>query len=273
MRQIANHEFRLLAEFIQKHSGIHLKKEKKALLASRLDTLLQQLGFDSFSEYYRYVQADASGEAVSALMDRITTNHTFFMRESAHFDFLRDSVLPELYDRVRERDLRIWSAGCSSGEEPYTLAMILDRFFLPLRDQALWDRKVLATDLSAEVLAKAQRGVYPSSSIETLPASWRSSYFRSLADGQLQVVDALKRQILFRKFNLMEEVYPFRNKFHLIFCRNVMIYFDQETKLRLLRRLYDMTEPGGYLFISHTESLDPRVTGYRQVRPSVYRKQ
>lgn len=270
---ITHSEFRQLADYIKTHCGIHLKDEKKVLLASRLETLLQQHRLDSFTDYFHYVKADRTGEALSMLVERITTNHTYFMREPEHFHYLEQQVLPQLCGSIPDRDLRIWSAGCSSGEEPYTLAMILDRYFKHTPMMQKWDKKVLATDLSPAVLAKASKGLYSQQAVKALPPTWQSAYFSRTADGKCQVVDALKREVIFRKFNLMEDSFPFRQKFHVVFCRNVMIYFDADTKLRLLRRFLDVTEPGGYLFMSHTESLDSRLTGYRYVRPAVYRKE
>lgn len=270
---ITNREFRQLADYIKAHCGIHLKDEKKILLASRLETVLLQHRLDSFTDYFYYLKADRTGEALSMLVERITTNHTYFMREPEHFHYLEQHVLPQLCGSIPDRDLRIWSAGCSSGEEPYTLAMILDRYFKSMPMMQKWDRKVLATDLSPAVLAKAAKGVYSPQAVQALPQTWQSAYFSRTTDGKCQVVDSLKREVIFRKFNLMEESFPFRKKFHVVFCRNVMIYFDADTKLRLLRRFLDITEPGGYLFMSHTESLDSRLTGYRYVRPAVYQKE
>ncbi|MBJ6360305.1 CheR family methyltransferase [Paenibacillus sp. GCM10012307] len=268
---ITQAEFKRLAEHIQAHYGIYLKDEKKSMLVSRLDPLLSQYGLGSFEEFYRYVLNDKSGEAATRLIDRITTNHTYFMREAGHFRFLQEKALSELVPLIKNKDLRIWSAGCSSGQEPYTLAMIIDQFFES--DKHGWDTKLLATDLSPAILATAIRGEYTSEEISTLPASWRSLYFKRTAKGLFTVNDALKKEIIFRKFNLMDEVFPFKSRFHIIYCRNVMIYFDAETKLRLLKRFHQFLETGGYLFIGHSESIDRRLTGFRYVMPAVYRKE
>lgn len=271
MIAITNEEFRLLAEYIRMHYGIHLKEEKRALVMGRLHHVLVSKNFSSFQDYYNYIAADRTGEAVMTLVDRITTNHTFFMRESDHFEFFRDRVLPFLEATVKDKDLRIWSAGCSSGEEPYTLAMLLDQYFD--EKKSLWDSKVLATDISGEILGKAQRGVYMNEDISVLPPSWKIKYF-SVHDREHSAVhEKLKREVIFRKFNLMEPTFPFKRRFHVIFCRNVMIYFDAPTKQALVDKFYKHLEPGGYLFIGHSESLQRETTPFKYVMPAVYRKE
>ncbi|MGP0587204.1 CheR family methyltransferase [Paenibacillus timonensis] len=270
MIAITNEEFRQLSEYIRQHYGIHLKEEKRALVMGRLQQVLVSKHFSSFKEYFHYVVSDRTGEAVMTLVDKITTNHTFFMREFDHFEFLRERVLPYLEAAVKDRDLRIWSAGCSSGEEPYTLAMLLDEYFGA--SKPLWDAKVLATDISAEILSKAQRGEFAADDLSALPASWRMKYFNVRDREHFTVHDKLKREVIFRKFNLMETTFPFRRKFHVIFCRNVMIYFDNPTKEALVNKFYQHLEPGGYLFIGHSESLQRETTPFKYVKPAIYRK-
>lgn len=271
--RITDEEFTRLAAFIKSRYGIHLKTEKKALVMGRLSGLLLERGFASFSEYLRYVASDASGEATALLADKITTNHTFFMRETSHFGYFKEAVLPRLRAEVRDRDLRIWSAGCSSGEEPYTLAMLLAESFGSEEYGRTWDTRLLATDISAKALSVAVRGVYADKDLEALPPAWRSAYFRRIGGGRSEVEERIKKQVIFRKFNLMQEIFPFKRKFHAIFCRNVMIYFDEGTKRELVRKFHAFTEPGGYLFIGHSESLEREHSGYRYVMPSVYRKE
>lgn len=268
---ITAEEFRKLADYIKAHYGIHLKDEKRALVNGRLQSVLAEHGFHSFSEYFDYVLQDKTGEASITLMNKITTNHTFFMREAEHFYYFRDTVLPQLQRTVSSHDLRIWSAGCSTGEEPYTLAMLIDEFFGP--DKARWDTKILATDLSNRVLEIAQKGVYTAEGTEPLPAAWKHSYLSKLPSGDSAVVERIKNEVIFRRFNLMNESFPFKKRFHVIFCRNVMIYFNQETKTQLVDKFYDLTEPGGYLFIGHSESLGRDSTRYKFIMPAVYRKE
>jgi len=267
---MTNQEFRLLTAYIKSNYGINLKEEKRAMVEGRLHGLLLKNGVSSFSEYFSQVMSDKTGEAVAALVNRITTNHTFFMREPAHFFYLRDKVLPQLASTVRNKDLRIWSAGCSTGEEPYTIAFILDEFFG--KEKALWDTRILATDISSSVLEYAAKGVYSIESVKKLPAQWQLSYFLR-NDSGYEVVDRIKKEIIFRKFNLMDKVFPFKKKFHIIFCRNVMIYFDRETKTELVNKFYNAMEHGGYLFIGHSESLSRGESPFKYVMPSVYRKE
>jgi len=204
------------------------------------------------------------------LIDKITTNHTFFMREADHFYYFRDTVLPYLTRTVKEKDLRIWSAGCSTGEEPYTLAMIIDEFLG--REKMLWNSKILATDISAKVLDVAQRGIYSNEEIASLPAQWRLNYFKKFNHEKSILIDRIINEVIYRKFNLMEGIFPFKRKFHVIFCRNVMIYFDNKTKDELVNKYYQQLEPGGYLFIGHSESLNRETTRLKYIMPAVYRK-
>jgi len=271
MIKITESEFRQIADYIKANYGIHLKAEKMALVTGRLHNILTQLGFKSFSEYFDYVINDKTGEAAVTLINKITTNHTFFMREPDHFNYFKDKVLPYLRQEVSNRDLRIWSAGCSTGEEPYTLAMIIDEFFGPEKEN--WDTKILATDISLKALDKAKKGVYSNKEIAPIPALWKTSYFTKLDAETSAVVDRIKDEVIFRRFNLMNQTFHFKKKFHVIFCRNVMIYFDNETKNELVGRFYDATEKGGYLFIGHAESLSREQTKYKFIMPAVYRKE
>lgn len=269
MLAISEQEFSQLAEYIRTNYGIKLGPEKKSLVLGRLHNVLTQKSLTSFAEYYRLLVSDTTGQEAATLLNRITTNHTFFLREPQHFTFFREQVLPYLAMVVSDKDLRIWSAGCASGEEPYTLAMLLaDRF----AGQPGWNTAVLATDISSQALEQAAAGVYDNTRLAGLPSAWRKSYFcRHSADASM-VVDNLRREVIFRKFNLMERLFPFKKKFHAIFCRNVMIYFDNKTKIELVNKFYQFTEPGGYLFIGHSESLNRSETSYQYVMPAVYRK-
>lgn len=271
MVTITEKEFRQLADYIKANYGIYLKTEKQTLVAGRLHNVLQQAGFNSFTDYFNYIVNDKSGQAVITMVDKITTNHTFFMREADHFYYFRDKVLPYLASTVREKDLRIWCAACSSGEESYTLAMILDEYFD--QEKKGWDTRVLATDISEKVLDIAAKGVYDNERIAPLPALWKQNYFRKLSQEKSIITEKIRNEVIYRKFNLMEDIFPFRKKFHVIFCRNVMIYFDIETKNRLVNKFYDHMEHGGYLFIGHSESLNRETTSFKYIMPAVYRKE
>lgn len=267
---ITQKEFSQLSSYIKSNYGIYLKDTKKVLVEGRLQSVLEDMGFQNFSDYYDYVLSDKSGHAVVMLLDKITTNHTYFMREFDHFYFFRDEVLPYLAKTVKEKDLRIWCAACSSGEEAYTLAMILDEYFNS--DKMFWDTKILATDISNAILETAKNGIYSPQKIEPLPKMWKLKYFK-VKDSDYIVTDSIKNQVIYRKFNLMDKMFPFKKKFHTIFCRNVMIYFDNATKTELIERLYNSLEYGGYLFIGHSESIDRTKCKFKYVMPSVYRKE
>lgn len=271
MITISDREFKEFAAFVKAHYGIHFKEEKKTLIEGRLGFLLASLNMNSFTDYMDYVKADTSGQAASTMLDKITTNYTFFMREPEHFRYFQETVLPYLAATVHDRDLRIWSAACSSGEEPYTLAMLIDQYFGSGKKD--WDTSLLATDISQKVLSTALEGVYDEEKIQDLPKIWQSRYFNRLGNGRHQVKESIRREVLFRNMNLMSERFPFRRKMHVIFCRNVMIYFDNQVKSRLIQKLYDITEPGGFLFIGHSEALNRSETRYKYVAPAIYRKE
>jgi len=270
MITITEKEFKLLAEYIQVNYGIQLKSEKQALLIGRLHNVLIEMGFSSFTQYYQYLVTDKNGDAVTILLDKITTNHTFFMREAEHFYFFRDYVLPQLARTIRDRDLRVWCAASSTGEEPYTLAMIINEFTDKVKLN--WDTKILATDIASNVLELAKQGIYSNEKLAPLPKYWKLKYFKKYDNENSIINEQLKDEVIYRRFNLMENVFPFKKKFHVIFCRNVMIYFDNHTKDVLVQKLYDMLENGGYLFIGHSESLNRETSPFKYISPAVYRK-
>jgi chemotaxis protein methyltransferase CheR len=271
MVTISEKEFKQLSDYIHENYGIYLKEEKQMLVIGRLYNVLQQAGFTNFTEYYNHVVTDKSGEAVVTLLNKITTNHTFFMREADHFYYFRDIVLPSLIKSISSRDMRIWCAACSSGEEAYTLAMIIDECMG--KGKILWDTKILATDISDKVLNIAKTGIYSNERIAPLPSVWRNCYFKSADSENSVLVDRIKNEVVYRKLNLMDAVFPFKKKFHVIFCRNVMIYFDNDTKMKLIDKMYDLLEDGGWLFIGHSESLNRETTRLKYVVPAVYRKE
>ncbi|GFN30458.1 CheR family methyltransferase [Paenibacillus xylaniclasticus] len=270
MVEISDKEFQRLAVFIKDNFGIHLSAEKKVLVVGRLGHVLQKLNMNSFTDYINYVAADKNGEAARTFINHMTTNHTFFMREADHFKFLKNIVLPRIVPSIKDRDLRVWSAGCSTGEEAYTLAMLIHDFYGNMR--LGWDTKLLATDISDKVLAQAVKGIYTDEAINSLPRGWKMSYFKPKGPDHYEVAAPIKNEVIFRRFNLMDP-FPFKKKFHVIFCRNVMIYFDASTRKRLLNKFYDSLEPGGYLFIGHSETITRDDTYFKYVMPAVYRKE
>lgn len=269
MISIGDKEFALLVGFLQKNFGINLTK-KRTLVESRLHNYLIAGGFRDYESFLEHMFSDASGAVISEVINRLTTNYSFFMREWEHFELFKNCVLPELKSAVREKDLRVWSAGCSTGQEPYTLAMLMADFFNEQRSQ--WDTKILATDISQKVLAAAVKGVYNDECLKQVPASWKLSHFQRLPDGQWEVSPDIKKEVLFRRFNLIEQKFPFKKKFHVIFCRNVMIYFNEQTKKELVHKFHEALAEGGYLFVGQSETLEKTNTRFRNVIPSVFRK-
>lgn len=266
---ITDGEFNRIVSYVLKHYGIDLSK-KRVLIAGRLENYILRNGYANYNEYMSKVEDDPNGEEAKNLINVLTTNHTYFMRESVHFDYLRQVVLPQLHkSEAGSKDLRIWSAASSTGEEPYTLAMLLMDYFGVEHKQ--WDTKVLATDISTKVLQHALKGVYLKEQIEPLPPKWKKRYFKAISPEEYKATDELKNEVIFRQFNLMNPL-PFRKKFHVVFLRNVMIYFPDDKKYDLIQRIYDFMEPGGYLFIGTTEGLNRNKTQFQYVQPSVYRK-
>jgi len=268
VRPLTPREFEQFRKLAYDKFGLDLHEGKETLVSTRLSKKIRELNFRSFQEYYRHVQEDSTGEALASLIDALTTNHTSFFRESAHFDFLRQTILPGLRDRDR---LSIWSAACSSGEEPYTIVFCL---LEALGEAALGKIRILATDISTRVLASAQRGAYTAERFEAMPAAQVHRYLlrgESRWKGWYQVKPALRAAVEFRRLNLME---PFSHlgPFPVIFCRNVMIYFDRPTQQDLVNRLAACLEPGGYLMIGHAESLNGVEHPLEYIRPAVYRK-
>ncbi|MFP4698313.1 MAG: CheR family methyltransferase [Eubacteriales bacterium] len=271
MITMTNKEFQLLTNLIKDNYGINLTEKKKNLVESRLNMVLVQENFKSFSEFYKHLIKDSTGKALTTLINRITTNHTYFMRELPHFEFMLREVLPFWISRLKdEKDLCVWSAGCSSGEEPYTLEMVISDYLGT--DFSKWNTNILATDISLNILETAKKGIYTEERIKAIPPKWKLSYFKKIDNNRFAVIDRIKERIIFRRFNLMNGTFPFKKKFNVIFCRNVMIYFDKETKETLVNKFYNLLEPGGYLFIGHSESLDRSSSPFKYIMPSVYRR-
>lgn len=269
MYTISDQDFKILTHFIQSNYGINLT-QKKALIENRLYSTLTELGCQSFTDYVKCITVDRKPADIELLLNKLTTNYTFFMREAEHFDFFKSTILPWIVSTRKDRTMTIWSAGCSSGEEPYTLSMIIKEYLGA--SASLWDTRLLATDISQNILSTAMKAVYHESSLKDLPEGWRSKYFvKTGVPGQYSVSPAIKSNVIFRPFNLMDPI-KFRSKFDVIFCRNVMIYFDIPTRDALVKRYYDATNPGGYLLIGHSESLNKAVTPYQYLKPATYRK-
>ncbi|GHV07864.1 chemotaxis protein CheR [Clostridia bacterium] len=268
MEKIKREEFMRLVTYMRDHYGVNLE-QKLTLVEGRLSSVITQKGFKTLDEYFNFVVADKTGHEAKTLLTRLTTNYTYFYREDQHYKFLVGTILPKLKTTLFDKDLRTWSAGCSSGEEPFTTAIVLDDFFGA--EKSRWNTQILATDISPQVLDMAAKAVYPEERLENLSAEWKRKYFKKVGDEQFQVCDQIRREVIFRSFNLMEPM-PFKKKFHVIFCRNVMIYFNKETRDALVERFYDALEPGGYLFIGLSETVSKGDTRFSFVQPSIYRK-
>lgn len=267
---ITDEEFQRISVYMKANYGIDLS-QKKVIINGRLENYLRKGGYGSCTEYLNALGTDKTGTLEKMLVNLLTTNHTYFMREFEHFEYFRGTVLPWLKAKEeRKKDLRIWCGAASTGEEPYMIAMVLADFFGMERTK--WDTKILATDISTKVLKQALAGVYSAEQLKNLPSNWKKNFFKPVAGGsQYLVSDELKRQVLFRQFNLMSP-FPFRKKMHTVFLRNVMIYFDEPTKNQLLQKVYNCLEPGGYLFIGTTETLDRNSTPFQIIQPSIFRK-
>lgn len=269
MLTLTDADFCRLYTHIKKKYGIDLSN-KKPLIVSRLTNSLTARGYNNFSQYVDNIISGKDKDMVTSMLNKLTTNYTYFLREEAHFNFLRDSVLPVLAQaHKRDKVLSIWSAGCSSGEEPYTISMYLKEFFGS--QASAWDTRILATDISQQILSTARNPIYQKESLERLPALWKQRYFVEEKGGAYTIAPSIKQNVIFRTFNLMEPI-RFKRPFDLIFCRNVMIYFDQTTKNELVRRFYHATVPGGYLFIGHSESLNKTECPYHYLMPAIYQK-
>ena len=271
--EITEAEFQRLVKYMYDNFGINLSS-KKVLVQGRLGNLLNERGIKSYSEYLDMVMSDTTGAEVTIILNKLTTNHTFFMREPEHYTFLKNTILPYMVQTCqKDHVMRIWSAACSSGEECYTTAMLIDQYFG--MDKGKWDTRILATDISQSVIGKAKTGIYSEDGMKGLSNEWKARYFNNLGDGKYEICQGIKDEVIFKTFNLMDPM-PDKYKakpFDLIFCRNVMIYFDQPTKQALVNRFYDVVKPGGYFFIGHAESINRSETKFDYIQPAIYRKE
>lgn len=271
---LSEKEFRTVSDLVYKHCGINLHTGKKELVRARLAKRLRLLKIRTFAEYIDYAINDPSGREFTMLIDSLSTNLTSFFRESQHFDYLNRVFYPAMLQRksaAKNFRIRAWSAGCSSGEEPYTIAItLLDM----LQGQGRWDVKVLATDISTKVLGIAKRGIYENKRVEPVSPQQKQKYLlHTKVDGQqcYEVSNALREVITFGLLNLMGQ-WPIQGPIDFIFCRNVMIYFDKQTQQRLVNRYWDLLDSGGVLFTGHSESLTGIEHKFKYVQPTIYAK-
>lgn len=271
--QLTDTQFQKFGSLVYRKTGIYLKPEKKELLKARLGKRLRACGIDSFKKYYDYVINDQSGKELIHLIDSISTNFTSFFREQSHFDYLTETILPTFMQEGRGggKDILFWSAACSSGEEPYTLAMVVEDFFEHHPGRRY---KIVATDISTKVLAHAQRGVYTDDQIGKVPKPFLKKFLQKgvgRSAGYVKIKKHLRQMITFDRLNLMEK-FPWQEEMDVIFCRNVMIYFNRETQQELIKKFYGTLAPGGYLLIGHSESMSSLDHDFKQVDATVYRK-
>ena len=259
-------EFTQIRDFAHATFGLDLHQGKERLVSARLGKHLLAGGFKSFDEYFRHVQKDNTGQSLIALINALTTNHTSFLREAEHFRFLTGTVLPEM--AKGRTSLRIWSAACSTGEEVYTL------LFSCLDAQStskIPTVRLVGTDISTRVLGIAREATYGADRIAQLPQPWVTRFLKKVPPDRYRVRDEVRSLAEFNRLNLTERL-PDSYRFPVIFCRNVMIYFNKQTQSQLVKRLAERLEPGGYLFVGHAESLTGLEHGLRYIRPAVYRK-
>ena len=257
-----------IIELIYERTRIRLHDGKEALIVGRLGKRMRHHGFATLAEYCDYLQTDANDEEFTLVTDALTTNHTNFMREADHFEFLVQNALPSVLAKGQSR-FHIWSAASSSGEEAYTMAMFLSEHFPPSQG---WDWRLTGSDISTKVLEKAREAVYAEDRVKPVPADWLRRYFQKGSgkwEGHYRVKRELSERVHFRQVNLIED-YDHAQMYEVIFCRNVMIYFDRETQEQLVRRLSQFLVPGGHLIIGHSESLNGLSLPLRCVRPSIY---
>jgi len=273
--EISPQEYELVRALVYERSGINLGSNRQHLVQARLAKRIRVGGFTGFRNYFKHLESDTTGDEINHLIDAISTNTTFFFRESDHFDFLSDSLrdraVAERWNDTRYT-LRIWSAACSSGEEPYTIAMVVHKF---LQEHPAVDVKILATDISQKILAQAKAGQYDYQKTQSIPDEYRRAYLRPMGKGKtsiMEIAPEIRRLITFSHFNLIAPSYPFKYGFDYVFCRNVMIYFDRQPQEGVINRIATHLRPGGLLIVGHSESLNGLKHGLQYVKPTIYRQ-
>ncbi len=269
MIRFTGKEFELLTKYMNEHYGIDLSK-KRVIAECRMSQEMEKRGVTSLKQYMEMMEADRTGRMRATLLNRLTTNYTYFMREPKHFEFLEQKILPEIRPETAKAPFRVWSAGCSSGEECYTLAMLLQNY----TDGGGWlpSFEILGTDLSENVIGKAKEGRYPLSELDAIPPFWQQKYCRKDKErSDFTIIPQLREKVRFQLMNLLRPNAGI-DRFDLILCRNVMIYFDDVSRKKLIENLYRALKPGGYLFVGHTELLPRDHELLTYVCPAIYRK-
>ena len=262
--RLTDSEFHYIVSFVSGNYGIDLSQKRK-LIEARLAGELRTHGFKSYEEYISMMKANPA--EIDTFINKITTNYSYFNREMEHYNFIMKTVIPELMER-KKSSVSVWSAGCSTGEEPYNIAMAIDSALGIHRSN--WSVSIMATDVSTRALAVARKAQYPETELTSMPPEWVKNYMVKLPNGTYQVNDAIRRVVSFSQFNLMAPFPP--RMYDVIFCRNVMIYFKQTTSQTVIRKFYDRTQNGGYLFIGHSESISHGDNPYQYIKPSIFHK-
>ena len=274
--ELKDSEFRLFSRLIYEKAGINIQQHKRPLVKNRLGKRIREGKFRSFKQYYDYMVNDKTGHEIVTMIDTISTNVTNFFRENQHFEFIKEQIIPELIKKRKNRrynKFRIWSAACSSGEEPYSIAITFMQNLEPINP---FDFMILGSDISTKVLGVAEKGVYKQEKVQPVPKIMRMRYFTQIKKNNMcnyQIKDEVKKYLMFRRINLITRYFPFKNPIDIIFCRNVMIYFDKPTQSVLVNKFNEYLEERGYLFLGHSEGLTGVDHSFRYIMPSVYRKE
>ncbi|MEM9400377.1 MAG: protein-glutamate O-methyltransferase CheR [Verrucomicrobiota bacterium] len=275
MGNLTDKEYQYICNLIYQNSRISLGEHKRELVTARLGKRLRATQKSSYAEYLDFLQTDSSGEELTHLVDAISTNHTYFFREIKHFEFMNETVLPWISSVLKKegkRPARVWSAASSSGEEPYSVSITLNEH---IKKDPAFDWELEATDISTRVLKKAMQGIYPMDRIRDVRRDLLTSYFQKGTgdwDGYYRVKEEIRNKVKFTHLNLLSTNYPFNKLFDVVFCRNVMIYFDRPTQEQLVGQIFKHLRPGGYLMIGHSESLTGVNHPFQNLKPAIYRK-
>lgn len=271
--QLTDEEFKQLSSFIYNESGIKLPAVKKVMLQCRLQKRLKELNMTSFRDYCSYIFSNQGSDyEIINMLDVVSTNKTDFFREPTHFSYITGNLLPEFYQGNGARPFNAWSAGCSSGEEPYTLAIVLNEY---LESNHLFNYQIDATDLSTRILQTATNAIYSEDKIENIPLNLKHKYFlrsKDRAHPTVKIVPLLRNRVNFSRLNFMNSNYSTKHTYDLIMCRNVLIYFDRETQEKVINRLCHRLQPHGYLMLGHSESILNMNVPLVQIQPTIYRK-
>lgn len=274
-QHLTREQFKQISSYMEKYTGIKMPISKQAMIQARLSNRLKALGFNSYSQYIEYAFSPNSNKTneLTMMVDLLTTNLTLFFRELPHFNFLNEKVLPDLNNR-QIKDLSVWSAGCSSGEEPYSLAISINEF-IRTNPNSFNSFSILATDLSTKVLNQAIKGIYSYSSIDKISYDLKKQYFLKSKDPKKEIVKIKKEiqsKVIFEQLNFMSSNYNKKNAMDIIFCRNVLIYFDKQTQYEVIKKLVDCLKPGGYLFLGHSETIFGTNLPLKSVSTTVFQK-